>query len=119
MKERVCDMFTCLKMSFGIYLIPVILGLIIGVIKGVDGAGYDKIIILNWIYTVGVSVSCIGLLISSVTFFKGGISIDVEYQKKWKTYFKKFNITTVVIWICIFMLIFSNVLDVVKRNLMY
>jgi hypothetical protein len=111
MKEILEDLLRCFKLSLKIFLVPLILGAVIGLIGGLFKGNLNLEAVLRSIDSTCIRISCFGLAISGIGFIKREMMEPLSYQEKWMEYFNKFNIVGVIFFISLFMLAYSTVID--------
>lgn len=113
MKEILKDLLRCFKLSLKIFLIPVILGAVIGIIGGLVHGNLNLQGILKSVDTTSIRISCFGLAISGIGFIKRDMLEPLNYEEKWMEYFNRFNLVGVIFFISLFMLAYSTIIDLV------
>jgi hypothetical protein len=112
-KEILEDLLRCFKLSLKIFLIPVILGAVIGVIGGLFKGNINLQDVLKSVDSTNIRISCFGLAISGIGFIKRDMMEPLNYEEKWMEYFNKFNLVGVIFFISLFMLVYSTIFDLV------
>ena len=103
MKEYLKDILYCIKFSIYIFIVTFLIGVVIGIIVG----GFNLIVIMDWGSRISQYVSFLGLFISALSFMSENLMRPLNYEEQWKTYFSKLNLTFVIFFISLFILIFS------------
>lgn len=107
MKGYLNDVLYCLKISFYFFIVPFIIGIIIGfAIYGKDISG-----VIIWGCRFVQYFSILGLAIAGMSFLKQDLMRPLNYQNQWQTYFKKLNLAFVTLFISIFIAIFSYIIE--------
>ena len=114
MSERLYDIFTCFKLSLKIFLIPLIIGTLIGTILGLRNGELSIVTIITWIFSVGTWVSSLGLVVCAVSFMKTDFLGDLNHQRQWRKYFYRLNLVPVMFFICMFIYGYLIILDYIK-----
>ncbi|GEM_PF-375953 len=108
------DIFTSFKISLKIYLIPLILGMISGLIYClVKDLPISIYTLLRGTVNIGIWMSCFGLFIAAVAFMKPQYMEPLNYQNQWRNYYKFFNLIGSIASICFFMLSYSLIMDII------
>ena len=118
MKEKIHDLLLCLKLSLLIFIIPAIIGSLIGIILTLNNKGTMLINILTWIFDVGTWMASLGLFICAIAFVKTDFLKELNYQNQWRRHFYKFNLMGVVFIICMFIYVYLIILDYIKYVIM-
>lgn len=106
------DFFTSFKISLIVSLVVIILGAIIGLIYCLaTGTPITVLEIFQFIFRVGIWVSCFGFAIVAIAFAKPDKMRDLNYQNQWRKYYKFFNLIGAMAMICFFVLAYSLILD--------
>lgn len=103
MKKYLKDILYCVKFSIYIFIVAFFIGGLIGLIVG----GFNLVIIMDWGSRISQYVSFLGLFISAVSFMREDSMRPLNYEEQWETYFTKLNLTFVIFFISLFILIFS------------
>ncbi|WP_410506271.1 hypothetical protein ACER0A_012295 [Haloimpatiens sp. FM7315] len=111
MKKFFGDIKECFKMSLKVYGIGFTVGLIIGLIVSLVYRRFDIRLIFQWGIRFGIYVACFGLFIAAISFTKKEHMRPLNYQKRWETYFERFNLAHVVFFISVFCLLYSVILE--------
>ncbi|MDF2880653.1 MAG: hypothetical protein K0R54_1210 [Clostridiaceae bacterium] len=107
-KDLIKDLLYCLKLSVGIFFIPFIIGMIVGVI--LHGLNIKEV--LAWGSRIVQWASAFGLGIAGIAFIKPKYMRPLNYQDVWETYFRKFNLAHVIFFISIFTAIYSYIIQI-------
>lgn len=108
------DIFTSFKISLKIYLIPLILGAVSGLIYClVKDLPINIYTLLRSTVHIGIWMSCFGLFIGAVAFMKPQYMEPLNYQNQWRNYYKLFNLIGAIISICFLMLSYSLIIDTI------
>lgn len=108
------DIFTSFKISLKIYLIPLILGMISGLIYClVKDLPLSIYTLLKGTVHIGIWMSCFGLFIGAVAFMKPRHMEPLNYQNQWRNYYKFFNLIGSIVSICLFMLSYALIMDII------
>lgn len=111
MKSFFEDALYCLKLALYIFVPAFILGIIIGYfLYGVD----PKLIVLSGV-NVNYVVACAGLFLVVLSFTKEHLMRPLNYEQKWKMYFKCFNLSHVIFFIGLYILVFAGAVDVLAH----
>lgn len=113
MKEILNDLLRCFILSLKIFLIPIILGVVFGVIGGLACGDLYLQGVLNSVNTTAIRVSCFGLAISAIGFVKREMLEPLNYEEKWMEYFNRLNLVGVIFFVSLFMLVYSTIIDLV------
>ncbi len=111
MKEILTDLLRCFKLSLKIFLIPLALGAIIGVITGLVRGNLQVEGVLRSVNTTAIRISCFGLAISGIGFIKRDMMEPLNYEEQWMEYFNRMNLVGVIFFISLFMLTYSIIID--------
>ncbi len=108
------DLLYCFKLSFKFTLIPIILGTIISLLSQlINGNGIRIYDILLYIRNAGFITACGGMLIGAIGYLMPMTHLrPLDYNDDWQKYFSKFNLVTVITIICIFIIVYTLILDV-------
>ncbi|WP_246582794.1 hypothetical protein [Clostridium mobile] len=107
MKDYIKDILYSIKIALFIFLGGFILG---GVITLMVTKGNIMSSIV-WGARVSQYVSFIGLLISAISFTNENSMRPLNYDREWKTYFGKFNLSFAIFFISLFILILSIIVQ--------
>jgi hypothetical protein len=113
MKEILKDLLRCFILSLKIFLVPIILGALIGVISGLVGGDLSLQGVLASVNRTCVRIACFGLAISGIGFIKREMLEPLYHEEKWMEYFYKFNLVGVIFFVSLFMLVYSTIIDLV------
>lgn len=108
MNSFIKDLLYCFKLSVGIFFIPFILGIIIGLTLH----GFNLKEILLWGSRFTQWVSALGLGISGIAFIKPKYMRPLNYQEVWETYFNKLNLIHVIFFISICIALYSYIIEI-------
>lgn len=106
------DLLYCLKISIIIFFIAFIFGLLVGFIT--QGSNYKEVFL--WGTRMVQFASAFGLGIAALGFVKHDHMRPLNYQKQWEDYFKKLNFVTVILFIAIYIAVFSYSLEAVIKT---
>ncbi|MBU3189390.1 hypothetical protein K9O30_09790 [Clostridium bowmanii] len=113
MKEILKDLLHCFILSLKIFLIPIILGAVVGIIGGLLHGDLYLQDVLSSVNRMAIRISCFGLAIAGIGFVKKGMLEPLDYEEKWMEYFNKFNLVGVIFFISLFMLAYSTIIDLI------
>ena len=113
MKEILKDLLHCFILSLKIFLIPIILGAVIGVIGGLVSGDLNLQGVLSSVNRTSIRISCFGLAIAGIGFVKREMLEPLNYEEKWMEYFNKLNLVGVIFFVSLFMLAYSTIIDLV------
>jgi hypothetical protein len=106
------DLLGCFKLSLKIFLIPLILGAVVGVIASLTKGQLYLQEVLGFVNRMTIRVSCLGLAISAIGLVKTRMMEPLNYEEKWAEYFSVLNLVGAIFFISLFMLIYSVIIDV-------
>jgi hypothetical protein len=112
MKGILKDLFRCLKLSLKIFLIPLILGVVVGLIASIARGEFYLQEIFSFVNRMTIRISCFGLAISGIGLVKTRMMEPLNYEEKWAEYFSVLNLVGAIFFISLFMLIYSVIIDV-------
>lgn len=107
MKYYLNDIFRCFKLSVYFFIVPFFIGAVIGIIM----QGNDITGIVLWGCRVVQYVAIFGLALAGMSFLKQDLMRPLNYQNQWETYYKKFNLSFVILFISIIIASFSYVIE--------
>lgn len=107
MKQFFEDILYSLKISIYIFLSCFILGLIIGFFT--NRTNYVEII--RWGTRFNEILGTVGMGIAAISFAKKDLMRPLDYEERWKLYFKKLNLAHVTLVVSLFMVIISFAID--------
>ncbi|MEG0672242.1 hypothetical protein [Clostridium sp.] len=110
-KENIYDFFTCIKISLKAYLVLVVVAILVFLYQGIFGEGFNFIIILETLFTVGMCVSSLGLLLCGGAFIKPHLMEPLNSENQWRIYFYRFGIVKVAISICFLFFVYALSID--------
>ncbi|MCB2299421.1 hypothetical protein [Clostridium tagluense] len=113
MKEILKDLLHCFILSLKIFLVPIIMGALIGVISGLLNGDLNLQGVLASVDRTAIRISCFGLAISGIGFVKREMLEPLNYEEKWMEYYEKLNLVGVIFFVSLFMLVYSTVIDLV------
>ena len=113
MKEILEDLLHCFILSLKIFLIPIILGAVIGLIGGLVSKNLNLHGVLNSVNSTAIRVSCFGLAISGIGFVRREMLEPLNYEEKWMEYYNKLNLVGVIFFVSLFMLVYSVIIDLI------
>ena len=113
MKANLKDLLHCFRLSLKIFLVPIILGALIGLISGLWGGELNLQWVLASINRTAIRISCFGLAIAGIGFVKREMLEPLNYEEKWLEYFEKLNLVGVIFFVSLFMLVYSTIIDLV------
>ncbi|MCM0651072.1 hypothetical protein NBE98_22190 [Clostridium swellfunianum] len=111
MKNILEDVLYCLKLSLYFFAAPFALGIIIGLISH----GFNLNEVLLWGCRVTELVSALGLGIAGISFIKRDLMRPLDYEKVWRTYFHRLNLSHVIFMISVFVAAFAYTIDYFVR----
>lgn len=111
MKDRLRDFFNCFILSLKIILIPIIAGVLIGVISGIINKEFHAIVFLVWIYRLGVYTACFGLFLCAIALIKPIHMNPLNSEKLWKKKFKIFGLIRVIGYTSVFIFLYSIIVE--------
>lgn len=113
------DLFKSFKVSWIIYLISTMFGIIFGSIYAATTEfQFSFYNILRFIEASGVWTACLGLAISGIAFMKPKTMEPLSFQKQWRRYYKKFNLIGAILSISVYVLIYSMALNIMLWSFM-
>lgn len=112
MKGILKDLFRCFKLSLKIFLIPLILGALVGVIASISKGEFLLLEIFSSINRAAIRISCFGLAIAGIGLIKTRMMEPLNYEEKWAEYFSVLNLVGAIFFISLFMLVYSIIIDV-------
>ncbi|MCB2290493.1 hypothetical protein LGK97_12010 [Clostridium sp. CS001] len=112
MKGILKDLFRCFKLSLKIFLVPLILGAVVGLIASLIRGEFYLQEIFSFVNRMTIRVSCFGLAISAIGLVKTRMMEPLNYEEKWVEYFSVLNLVGVIFFISLFMLGYSVIIDV-------
>lgn len=107
MKGYLEDILYCFKLSLYFFIISFVIGGIVGFILH----GMDMRQVVTWACRMVQILGTLGLAIAGMSFLKSDLMRPLNYQKEWETYFKKFNLSFVILIISIFIIIISFIIE--------
>lgn len=109
------DFGKCIIWALKILIIPVLLGIFIGVVYNlVKHNPMTLKSILDWVKSIGMIFSCFGLFISAAGYLRPAKGLaPLNYQKEWREHFSKFNLVGAITAICAILLFIFLMYDVV------
>ncbi|GCD12513.1 hypothetical protein [Clostridium tagluense] len=113
MKGILKDLLHCFILSLKIFLVPIIMGALIGVISGLVNGDLNLQGVLASVDRTAIRISCFGLAISGIGFIKREMLEPLNYEEKWMEYYEKLNLVGVIFFVSLFMLVYSTVIDLV------
>lgn len=113
MKGILKDLFRCFKLSLKIFLIPIILGAVVGLISGLTKGQLNLQDVLEEVNRSNIRVSCFGLAISGIGFVKTRMMEPLNYEEKWAEYFSVLNLVGAIFFISLFMVTYALTIDVI------
>ena len=113
MKGILKDLFHCFKLSLKIFLIPLILGAVVGIIASLIKGEFHLQDILVHMNRMAIRVSCLGLAIAGIGLIKTRMMEPLNYEEKWAEHFNVLNLIGAIFFISFFMLIYSLTIDVI------
>jgi hypothetical protein len=112
MKGILKDLFRCFKLSLKIFLIPLTLGAVVGLIASISRGEFYLQEIFGFVNRMTIRVSCFGLAISAIGLVKTRMMEPLNYEEQWAKYFSVLNLVGAIFFISLFMLIYSVIIDV-------
>lgn len=109
MKQFFEDILYSLKISVYFFLPCFIIGILIGFFT--HGANYVEIILWGSRFTE--IVGAFGMGVAAISFVKKDLMRPLDYEDRWKLYFKKLNIAHVILFVSLFMVIISYTIDTI------
>lgn len=111
MKGYVEDILYCLKISLYFFIIPFVLGCIIGIVLH----GFDVLQVVIWGCRIVQILGCLGLAVAGMSFLKTDLMRPLNYQREWETYFKKLNLSFVILIISVIIIVVAFIIqDIIK-----
>lgn len=107
------DLLNCFKLSLKIFLVPIILGALVGVIGGLVGSDLNLEGVLGSVNRTAIRISCFGLAIAGIGFVKREMLEPLNYEEKWMEYYDKLNLVGVIFFVSLYMLAYSIIIDLV------
>lgn len=100
-------------MSIKIFLIPFGLGCIGWLIYGLSKGNLTLTSVATGGMYVTIWAACFGLLVCAIAYVRTDFLGPLNYQEQWRLYFKKMNFVPAMLCICLFMLAYAIILDIV------
>ncbi|WP_205598653.1 hypothetical protein [Clostridium niameyense] len=109
MGDYVKDILKSLKLSILLFIIGFVLGILIGVIL------HPKTFtsILLWGCRIVQYISIFGMAIAGISFTKQDLLKPLNYENQWKNYFNKLNLSFVILFMSVFSLILSYLVETI------
>ncbi len=107
------DLWKCFKLSLKIFLVPIIFGVLVGVIGGLVSSNLSLQEVLGAVNRTAIRISCFGLAIAAIGFVKREMLEPLNYEEKWMEYYEKLNLVGVIFFVSLFMLAYSTIIDLV------
>lgn len=111
MRDRLKDLFNCFILSLKLILIPIIAGILIGVISGIINKDFHVLVFLGWIYRMGIYMACFGLFLCAIALMKPIHMNPLNHEKIWKQNFKVFGLIRVIGYSSVFIFLYSIILE--------
>ena len=111
MNEISRDLLRCFKLSLKIFLVPIILGVVVGLIYSLINGSFTFQEVIGFVNRMTIRISCFGLAIAAIGLVKRQMQEPLNYQEKWNEYFQTLNLVWVIFFISLFMLIYSLIID--------
>jgi flagellar biosynthesis protein FliQ len=112
MKGILKDIVRCLKLSLKIFLVPLVLGVVVGLIASIVRGEFYIQEIFSFVNRMTIRISCFGLAIAAIGMVKTRMMEPLNYEEKWAQYFSVLNLVGAIFFISLFMLIYSVIIDV-------
>lgn len=113
MKYYLEDILYSLKLSFYMFFISFIIGVIVGAI--LPSRSFHNVVL--WGCRMCQYIAALGMAIAAISFTKEELLKPLDHQKQWKSYFKKLNLSFVILFMSIFSLITSYVFQTLVLKL--
>lgn len=108
MKGFLKDLVRCLEISLVAFIIPFGIGMVVGMLfYGLDLKG-----MLDWGRILVQFSAAIGMLVAGVSFIKPQTMRPLNYDEEWKIYFRKMNLSHVILFVCIFAAMMSYIVQI-------
>jgi len=111
MKHYIEDVLYAIKLSLYFFAASFVIGLIIGFI--LHGSNWTQVII--WGCRFSEILATFGLALSGISFIKRDLMRPLNYQRQWETYFKKLNLSHVIFFISVFIIVISFAIEYFVR----
>ncbi len=97
------DILYSFKLSFYLFFISFVIGSLIGVIL----PNRSFYVIFLWGCRMSQYIAILGMAIAAISFTKEELLKPLHHEKQWKSYFKKLNLSFVILFMSIFSLMIS------------